>query len=367
MTQRPIDLEVPTMSHLPRIQERVKGAELDGFLITDLANIRWLTGFTGTFGQVLVTPTDAIFLTDSRYTLQAKEQVGNMRVASFGAPKRALDLLEEQLGGIRRLGFEAQQVVVDSYQKWQERFTSIELVPVKDLVGPVRAVKTPEEVDRIRRGCAITDACYEHLMTKIRPGVTEIELRNEVVAFFESKGSVPGFPAIVVSGERSARPHGMPSDKPLAEGDFVTIDIGAQVEGYTADLTRTVVVGRASERQREVYDQVLKAQVEACSLLRNGANGKDIDLRVREILDEKGLAQYFGHGLGHGLGALVHDAGRLTMHEDQPIETGQVWTIEPGVYIDGLGGVRIEDDVLVTQGEPEILSHFPKHLIEVGV
>jgi Xaa-Pro aminopeptidase len=355
------------MNNLDRLQQKLRATDLDAFLVTDMANVRWVSGFTGTFGHVLVGRHDARFLTDSRYTLQAKEQVAGMPAHSFANPKKAVDLIAEQVAELepKRLGFESRHVVVDTYQAWCNRLEDVELVPVPDLIGPIRAVKTPDEIARLRRACKLTDELYEHLVGFLRVGVTELEVRDEAERYLKERGAEAGYPPIVVSGERSARPHGVPSDKKLEKGDLVTMDIGARVDGYTADITRTVVMGKATERQREVYEQVLKAEVAACGMLVPGANGRDIDRRAREILDEKELARYFGHGLGHGLGALVHDAGRLSPTEDQPIETGQVWTVEPGVYIEGFGGVRIEDDVLVTDSDPEILTHFNRELVEI--
>jgi Xaa-Pro aminopeptidase len=357
------------MSNLDRLQRRISESGLDAFLVTDLANVRWISGFTGTFGQVLVTPSGARLLTDSRYTIQAREQVPGMEVFSFASPRRAVDLLDEQMRDLKvgKLGFESKNVVVDTLHQWQERLQDVDLLPVPDLIGPVRAIKSAEEVAILRRACALTDRLFEHLYGFLAAGKTEIEVRDEAMGFLREHGAEPGYPPIVVSGERTARPHGVPGDHPIREGDFVTMDIGARVDGYTADITRTVVMGKASERQREVYEQVLKAEVAGCDMLVPGASGRAIDAAVRGILDEKGLAQYFGHGLGHGIGQLVHDAGRLTPTEDWTIEAGQVWTVEPGVYIEGFGGVRIEDDVLVTPDGPQILTHCAKGLLELGV
>ena len=184
--------------------------------------------------------------------------------------------------------------------------------------------------------------------------------------FLRKHGATLAFDPIIVSGERTARPHGDPSEKKIQKGEFVTFDIGARIDGYCSDITRTVVMGPATDRQREVYEHLLKAQVACIDAMKPGANGKEVDGLARSILDEKDLAQYFGHGLGHGLGALVHDTGRLSPIVEQDIKVGQVWTIEPGVYIEGFGGMRIEDDIVITEGEPDVLTTFPKNLIEVS-
>ena len=356
---------MPGMTNLHRFQTALREANTPAFLVSDLANVFWLTGFTGSYGLAVVTPEEGVLITDSRYTLQAREQCRDLEVRSFGSPTDAADFLKQQLDslGITQTGFDENVVTIALHRKWTERLKGIELQAATDPIGTLRMIKTPDEVRRIRAACRLADACLEHLLTCIRPGVTENELLLEIELFFRRNGSIVAFAPTVASGERSARPHGGASDKPLEVGDFLTFDLGAKVEGYCSDITRTFVIGEASERHKEVYEQVLKAEVAGINALKPGANGREIDGLARQILDEKGLAQYFRHGLGHGLGALVHDTGRLSASTDQKIEVGQVWTVEPGVYIEGFGGVRIEDDVLVTEEGVEILTSFPKALM----
>jgi Xaa-Pro aminopeptidase len=241
----------------------------------------------------------------------------------------------------------------------------VELIPGTDPIQTLRMVKSAEEIQAVREACQLVDACLEHIVPQVRPGVSENELLLEVELFFRRNGSSMAFPGIVLSGERTARPHGVPSDRLVETGDFVLFDIGCKVRGYCSDITRTFVVGKASERQKEIYAQVLEAQIACVDALQPGANGRNIDGMARSILDEKELAQYFGHGLGHGLGMLVHDSGRLSSTVDQPLEVGQIWTVEPGVYLEGYGGVRIEDDAVITETGREILTHFSKKLMEL--
>lgn len=350
-----------------KLQSALRDAAIPAFLVSDLHNVFWLTGFTGTYGVVIVTEEACVLISDSRYTLQAQEQARGCAVRTFASPTDAVDFLREQLETLHidRLHFDENVVTVALHRKWAEKMPQVTLVPAEDPIGKLRAVKSDAEVTKIRAACRLADACLEHLQPLIRPGVTENELAFEVELFFRRNGATCAFTPIVVSGARSARPHGTPSDKKLERGDFVTFDIGARLDHYNSDITRTFVVGEATPRHREVYGQVLKAQQAAIAALLPGAQGKEIDGLARQILDEIGLAQYFGHGLGHGLGALVHDSGRLSQAVEQSILVGQIWTIEPGVYIDGFGGVRIEDDVLVTADGPEILTHFPKELIDL--
>ena len=354
--------------HLERLREALAARNIDAFLVTDLPNLFWLTGFTGSFGQAIVTADSGRFISDSRYTLQASEQVSGLDVATFRNPVNVEDFIKEHLEalGVTRLGFDRNTVTVGRLLNWQERWEGVELEPETDPIGELRIIKDDRELDLIRQACGLADDCMHHLQQQIRVGIREIDLLIELETFLRKRGSEPSFAPIVVSGNRSARPHGVPSDKELEQGDFVTIDLGARVDGYCSDITRTFVVGAASERQKEIYSAVLEAEQLGVSLLRPGANGREIDARVRALLEEHDLAQYFGHGLGHGLGALVHDSGRLSPTMDQEIMSGQVWTVEPGVYVEGLGGVRIEDDVLVTDSGPEVLTFFPRELIETA-
>lgn len=353
------------MSHLDHMRSALAASGAPAFIVTDLANLRWLTGFTGTFGQAIVSASAAVLISDSRYTLQAAEQAPDFAVRTYANPVDGVDVLLEELraAGIDRPAFDKANVTVATLQRWEAKLTGMTLGAADDPIGRLRAVKDAGEVTLIRRACRLADQCMEQLLGRIRPGVTEKELAWEIEVFFHSQGAGMAFPAIVVSGERSARPHGVPSDKPLEAGDFVTFDFGASVEGYCSDITRTVALGCPSDRQREIYAEVLKAQLAALAAIAPGASGKAVDGVARGSLEQAGLAQYFGHGLGHGLGALVHDAGRLSPTMDWTLEPGQVMTVEPGVYIEGLGGVRIEDDVLVTTDGCEILTRFPKELI----
>lgn len=353
------------MSPLDCLRDQMNSAKIPALLVSDATNIGWLTGFSGSYGRVVVTPNQAAFVTDSRYTLQAQEEVEGIPVASFANPVNGDEFLADQIRalGIKKIGFESATVTYSGYEKLKEKFGDIELVPAPDFFGPLRMVKSADEVDLIRQACGVADAAWSHIQRMVQQGVTEYDLALDLEFYIRRSGADIAFPSIVVSGERSARPHGKPSEKKLEFGDFVTFDFGARIDGYNSDMTRTVVVGEASNRHREIYDQVLKAQLAAIDAVRPGAPAKEVDSLARTILDEKGLAQYFGHGLGHGLGKLVHDGGRLGPTSDETLAVGQVWTIEPGVYVEGFGGVRIEDDVVVTEGGCEVLTKSPKELL----
>jgi Xaa-Pro aminopeptidase len=353
------------MTAIEKLRASMAQEGVEAMLVSDPTNVGWLTGFSGTFGRVVVTPADAIFVTDSRYTLQAQEEVKDVRAVSFANPTDGDEFTAEQAKalGVQRLGFESATTTYAQWQRMSDKFGGVELKPVRDIFGDMRQVKGEDEVAKIRRACGVSDAAFDHILRMIQPGVTELDIALDLEFFMRRQGAEVAFPSIVVSGERSARPHGKPSEKKLEVGDFVTMDFGARVEGYNSDMTRTVVVGAATDRHREVYETVLEAQIESIRAIRPGRHAREIDQLARDILATQDLAKYFGHGLGHGLGRIVHDSGRLSPSSDDVIKPGQIWTVEPGVYIPGFGGVRIEDDVLVTEDGVEILTHSTKELL----
>lgn len=355
------------MTNTERLRESMKERDISSLVVSSQPAIFWLTGFTGSFGLAVVTAESGVFLTDSRYTIQANEQCRDLPVDSFRSPQKAEQFLAEHVARLRisSLSFDRNHVTVAMLEKWQTAMTNVKLTPIDDPIDDLRMIKSEEEIDRVRHCCSISDEALEHLLTKVRPGVSELELLWAFEDFLRQHSATSAFAPIMISGLRTARPHGNPSEKRLEKGDLITFDLGACVDGYNSDITRTIVLGSASTRQREVYEQLLKAQCACIDAMKPGVNGKDVDGLARQILDEQDLAQYFGHGLGHGLGALVHDSGRLSSTVDQTIEAGQIWTIEPGVYIEGFGGMRIEDDIVMTENGCEVLTAFPKDLIEI--
>lgn len=341
-------------------------APYQALVVSNLVNLRWLTGFSGSFGTAVITRDSGWFITDSRYRVQANDQVKDLQVVSFGSPQTFNGIFAELLNtaGHAKVGFE-ESISFNQWRTWSGLAPGIEWISAGTLLSDLRKIKLPGEIARIREACNLADACMEHALRMVQPGVREYDIALDIEFFFKRHGASPAFEPIVVSGANSAKPHGRGSEKPLEPGDFVTLDLGGMLDGYNSDITRTVVVGKASDRHKEIYQQVLRAETECCALLAPGTNGNIIDAHARAVLDEKGLAQYFGHSLGHGLGADVHDPGRLHETADEPIVEGMVFTVEPGVYIDGFGGVRIEDDVLVTANGPEILTHSPRELMEI--
>jgi Xaa-Pro aminopeptidase len=355
------------MSNIERLQTSITESEIPAILITSLPSVRWLTGFTGSFGAALVTQDKVLFLTDSRYTLQAQEQCPDIETKSFRNPKKFSEFLKEEVGsfGLTQLAFDKNHATVATHEEWSEVLEGVELIAECDPIENLRKQKTDAEISLMRKACELADQAIELLLGKCKPGVKEIELFWIFEDFLRTVGATSAFAPIMISGPRTARPHGEPSERALEAGDFITFDLGVCIDGYNSDITRTVVLGPASDRQKEIYNHLLKTQIACIEAMKPGVNGRDVDALARTMLDEKDLGQYFGHGLGHGLGALVHDSGRLSPTTDETIQAGQIWTIEPGVYIEGFGGMRIEDDILITESGCEVLTCFPKTLIEL--
>ncbi len=358
------------MTHLQRVRDAIAGVPHgDALLVTTPATVRWATGFEGSFGMLLVSGARAVFVTDSRYKVAAEAGIEGYDVETFAAPQTAKGFLKELVErlGLRLLGFEASGLTYAAVEEYREAL-GVELVPVRDVLSDLRMVKSEEEIGKIRACCALADAAFAHVGRAFQAGATEFDIQLELEFFLRRQRAELAFDPIVVSGPNSARPHGRATERKLQSGDFLTLDFGARMEGYNSDLTRTVVIGEASPRHREVYGQVLKGQLAALEMMKPGVRAHDVDAAVRAILDEDGkdLARHFGHSLGHGLGTLVHDAGKLGPNSTHVLAEGQVWTVEPGVYLEGFGGVRIEDDVVLRAGGVEILTKTTKELLVFG-
>jgi Xaa-Pro aminopeptidase len=351
---------------LVRLREEMAKREIGALMLTAAINVGWASGFTGSTAAALITAADALFVTDSRYSLQAERECPDFTVRRCGPVLIETVAEVAKAAGITTLHFEANSVTVAQYEKWKEALQPIELAPAYEVVETLRQVKDAEEIARIRAAAAISDLAFDHVLNLIHPGVPERDLALELEYFMRKHGSErEPFETIVASGARSAMPHGRASDKRLEVGDFVTFDFGACHGGYFSDLTRTVVLGKASDRQREIYGIVQEAQEAVLRAIRAGQSGKDVDAVARDLITARGFGEHFGHGTGHSLGRAVHDGGGLSVRSETILAPGMVMTVEPGIYLDGWGGVRIEDDVVVTENGCEILTHAPKQLIEL--
>ncbi|PSL43184.1 Xaa-Pro aminopeptidase [Salsuginibacillus halophilus] len=354
------------MNRLEKIRQKMNEHALDALVIESSANRRYVSGFTGTSGAALITREEAVLVTDFRYTSQAEAQC-----EGFTVEKQAGGLAEAvgeavKQRGIQTLGFEKEAVTYAQFEAYQT-YIQAELKPVAGIVESVRMIKTDEELAVLKDAAAIADRAFEHIQSFIRPGVEEIEISNELEFFMRRQGAVSSsFDIIVASGYRSALPHGVASTKQIEKGELVTLDFGAYYNGYCSDITRTFAVGEPSEELRRIYDTVHAAQVKALEHLKPGMTGVEADAVARDYIQAEGYGPYFGHGLGHGLGMEVHEGPRLSPKGSQTLEEGMVVTVEPGIYVEGTGGTRIEDDVVITKDGCSRLTTSPKDLIILG-
>jgi Xaa-Pro aminopeptidase len=337
--------------------------ELDALLVTGAANVRWLTGFTGSSGAAVIGRDGARrFLTDFRYLAQARAQVGDAYAHEIGQ-----DLLERAADGLTagRVGFDDAQVTVRQHAKLAG--LGVDLVPAGGLVEDLRARKDAAELDAIRAAARLADAAFTEVVDRGLVGRTERDVALDLEVAMRRRGAQGvSFPPIVAAGAHGALPHAEPRAEAIPAGTLVVIDWGAQLDGYASDCTRTVATGDLDPRDREVYDLVLRAQEAALDAVRPGPEGRDVDAVARAIIDDAGHAEHFGHGLGHGVGLEVHEGPRLSKIGSTPLAAGHVVTVEPGVYVPGRIGVRIEDLVAVTAEGHEVLSSLPKGLRTVG-
>ena len=352
------------MSRADRLLALLRERELDSLLVTNLLNVRYITGFTGTSGACVVSPEELVFFTDFRYVEQAAEQVPDFERVEIGR-----DLMGELAARLRgRAGFDDEDLSVASHAKLAEKAPDeVELVAAGGLVERLRAVKEDSEVAAMSAAAELATAAYESLRERGLAGRSEREVAVDLVRFMEDSGAeAASFPPIVASGAHGALPHAVPRDVEIPRDTLVVIDIGAQVDGYCSDCTRTLATGSVSDDALEVYELVRRAQRDSLAAATAGAECKAVDAVARELIDAGGHAKHFGHGLGHGVGLHVHEAPRLGKTAEGSLEAGNAVTVEPGVYLPGNIGVRIEDLVIVSDGEPRVLTGFPKELVTVG-
>jgi Xaa-Pro aminopeptidase len=350
-----------------RVSERLGAEQLDLLLVTNLVNVRYLTGFTGSNGLAIVGGDVRRFLTDFRYVEMAKAQVPDFDREQ--APQDFLTALGDGWPeGELRVGFEEEHVTVRAHRRLREIVPDrVELVPVAGLVEAERAVKEPGEVERIRAAAELVDAVYDWLFDRGLIGRTETSVAVALEHHMRELGAkAPSFPSIVASGERGALPHAVPTEAAIEPDTLVTLDIGAVLDGYCSDCTRTWATGELPDDLAEAYATTLEAQITALDAVRPGPEGREIDAVARDIIGTAGHADHFGHGLGHGVGLEVHEAPRLARSGETPLAAGNVVTVEPGIYLPGRGGVRIEDLVVVTESGRDVLSGTPKDLRTVS-
>ncbi len=350
-----------------KVQRILKEENLDALLVTTLPNVRYLSGYSGSNGIMVITPKASVFLTDFRYKDQSKKEVKGSQVF-LGSRDLFDDLLKlKGLKGKRiKLGFEKKSLNYNNYDRLKSILPEALLVPTEYLVESILILKDQKEREKIKKAVAITDQAFSQILGLIQPGITEIDVAAEIEYMMRKAGADDvAFGTIVASGKRSALPHGKASKKKIKPNEPVTLDFGAIVEGYVSDMTRTIMLGKASVKFKKIYKIVLTSQKKAITSAKPKLKCSELDKVARDVIKKAGYGKYFGHGLGHGIGLLVHDYPLVNARSQEVLKPGMVITIEPGIYIPNWGGVRIEDDVLITRSGCEVLTHSPKELIEI--
>jgi Xaa-Pro aminopeptidase len=352
------------MTREERLGELVGDRALEMLFVSDLTNVRYLTGFSGTNGACLVGPDLRLFFTDFRYTERAAEEVGE----EWQRPEAERELLPQIAKRMRgRVGFEDAKLSVRSLKRLREGVgDEVELEPAGDLVEELRAVKEPDEIERIAAAAELADGVYRWALERGLTGRVEREVARACEARIRELGAEPSFPPIVAGAANGALPHAEPSEREIDRNELVVFDMGAQLDGYCSDCTRTFATGELGEQAREVYELVRRAQEAALEAVKPGAGGKEVDAVPRALIDDAGHGERFGHGTGHGVGLEVHEGPRLAVTSEDELREGNVVTVEPGVYLPGRFGVRIEDLIVVTADGHRNLSGLPKELQIVG-
>lgn len=352
-------------NRVTRLREKMKEIDLDAFLVTSKENRQYLTGFTGSFGWVLVTKREVYLMTDSRYVEQASKQTSGCKIVQMQhfTPPVTLRMIMTDVDAVT-LGVESDRLTYEEFERVASQVRRKAVTPIAGFVDRLRRVKDEEEIKLLARAEEIGDEALAHVLGVIKPGMTEREIAIEL-EFQMRKAGASGlsFDTIVASGKRSSMPHGLASDKKVEVGDFITMDFGCVYQGYCSDMTRTIALGNVDEKQETVYNLVRKAQEDAIAAVHAGVTGKEIHAVAMNVFQEAGYGAYFGHGLGHSVGLEIHEAPTFAPRTEDIIPENTVITVEPGLYLPDWGGVRIEDLIVVKEDGCINLAHSPKELI----
>lgn len=367
------DPTAPLVARVEGVRAALPAAEVDALLVTEMVNAGYLTGFTGSSAYVLITADTAVLVTDPRYTLRARAESPHCEIVIATSSGGYLEALKEAIASrpsLKKIGFEGARVTVSQLQSLAKNIENVEWTSTENIVENLRAVKDAGEVDAIERAVVVAEKAFESVKSKLRAGISERDFAIELdFAMRRGGADALAFETIVASGPQSAHPHHRPNERIIQTGDFVTIDWGASVDGYCSDMTRTVLIGpvAADAEQTRVYDTVLQAQRKAIAAIAPGMTGQQIDSVARDHIAAAGYGEKFGHSLGHALGRVVHDGPGLSARATELfLKPGMVMTVEPGVYIEGWGGIRIEEDVVVTENGCSVLTHLPNDLEILG-
>lgn len=351
---------------LQRLRTAMVERELDGALVSNAQNRRYLSGFTGSAGYLLVTPEDAIIATDFRYYEQSAAQAPDFRLHKTVTGTPWMATLFEGLGG-KKIAFESNDMTVATHSQFKKSLAELvedarpSLVPVSGLVEGLRLYKEPGEIEALQKAVDLGDAAFTDVAHRVEPGWTEKQVAWEIEKYIrEHGGDGLSFDTIVAGGPWGAMPHAYPRDRKLEAGEGVVIDMGCDVGGYMSDLTRTIFLGKPDDQFKKIYDIVLTAQLTAEDMVKPGMTGDDCHMIAHNVIDAAGYGETFGHGLGHGIGLEVHESPRVSRTSADVLQDKMVFTIEPGIYVTGWGGVRIEDMVVLEGGKPRVMSRAPK-------
>lgn len=350
-------------NRLAEVRRLMKANKLPALLVSQEQNRRYLSGFKGSAGSLLITQQQAVLVTDFRYWEQAAQQAPDFTLYQGKGPLRDhLIGLIETAGSPRRIGFEAGTITVAQFEMLKSALPQVKWVKTNGLIEQVRWVKDADEIAQTRRAIELAENAFADVTARIEPGMTEAQIAWELEVHMRTHGATGlAFDTIVASGPNAALPHYHAGQRPVQEGEPITIDWGAELDGYRSDLTRTIVLGQPDAKFREVYDIVLKAQMNAINNIKANITGKEADAFARDIIVAAGYGEYFGHSLGHGVGLATHEGPRASyLAEDERLPIGALITAEPGIYIPGWGGVRIEDMIVMKEDGVEVLSHLPK-------
>lgn len=355
------------MDNYKKVQELLKNLDLDAVLVSNPNNLRYVSGFAGETGYLYISQNRHAVITDFRYTIQAEMEAEGYEIITIGNGgyvEAINDMLISE--NIENLGFEAEDMLYSTFQTFKDNLKVKNFQPIGNEITRMRRIKTANELEFIRKAEAIGDQVFMEMLDYIKPGMTELEIAARIEYLLKMNGAQAlSFSSIVASGFNSSMPHAVPTEKKVMVGDFLTMDFGCVYEGYCSDMTRTIVIGKASEEQKKVYQTVLEAQEAALAFIKAGYQGKEIDKVARDIIYKAGYEGCFGHGLGHSVGLHIHENPRLSPMEEEIIEAGMAVTVEPGIYMKGFGGVRIEDLVAVTEEGCVNFTNSAKELIEL--
>jgi len=349
---------------LEKLRSRFDEYKIDAFLITFLPHLRYITGFSGSNGIALVTRMGSFLFTDGRYTAQVKEETSDWKIfittGDLGEELGKKKLLRSG----KRLGFDGNSILYGQLRALKKNLPTVKFLPLVDCIEKIACVKDETEITKIRKAVEITDRVFTEILGMIKPGVSELDIAAEISYRHRKHGSQgDGFEPIIASGYRGALPHGRASSKTLKAGEMITLDFGCIVDGYHSDMTRTVSIGRPKAEMKKVYQIVYDAQRNGIDAVQSGKKAADVDAAARTFIHGKGYGKYFKHSLGHGIGLLIHEQPRLSVLSKATLQSGNVVTIEPGIYVPEVGGVRIEDDVIVRDGHCDIINTSPKELV----